>query len=206
MSDVDLALRAQSGDRDAEARFVARFWSIARLEARDFVIGRLALDDRHMVALAAVVAACRSWRPDRGANVSSYVKICVRRALIELARREGPQRLARRIESEAVPLDLELETDRSAALLAVQGRDLVLMSPDRILAQCGAVESYRQRLIASGATLEDAPRIDDLERFAAFANLYFDAVADGKTRMVKLDGAMLRAVRACARLLVDGCL
>jgi len=113
MTDEELAIRCQAGDKAAEAELTSRYWDIARFEAKEFRVGGTDIEDRHAIALGACIAAFRSWEPGKGTKVRSYTKRCIRRKLIDLWR--SVSRPKRSGERDALSIDSEGDSGLSIA-------------------------------------------------------------------------------------------
>lgn len=113
MTDEELAIKCQSGDRDAERILVERYWDTAGFEAKEFRIAGTEIDDRHSIALGACIAAFRTWEPGKGTKLKSYTKRCIRRKLIDLWR--SVSRPKRAGERDALSIDSEGESGLSIA-------------------------------------------------------------------------------------------
>ena len=85
--DEELALRAQAGSKEAEEVLVKRYWDIASIEARQYVVPGVEHEDRTMIAISdGLIKAIRTFAEGQGSKFKSWAKLLMRRALIECYR------------------------------------------------------------------------------------------------------------------------
>lgn len=180
--DEELALRAQAGSKEAEEVLVKRYWDIASIEARQYVVPGVEHEDRTMIAISdGLIKAIRTFAEGQGSKFKSWAKLLMRRALIECYRQA--------MQASEVPRTAMLRIDEGSG---IDGDDTtladVIAGPDdterevisRMEAKEAATDLARRqwRAIQDQAEgLGEAARARLVESISAFAR---EVLSDGE--------------------------
>ncbi len=96
LTDEELALRSQAGDREAEEQLLKQYSDVVKREIRFLFLVGAETEDLAQEAMIGLVKAIRDYSPDRGASFRTYATRCIRnqiRTAITAAGRQKHQPL-----------------------------------------------------------------------------------------------------------------
>ena len=86
LDDNALAALAQEGDALAESALVKRHTGLAKGISRSYFLTGGDEDDLFQIALLALLYAVRNFKPEKGAEFSTYASACIRNRMIDAVR------------------------------------------------------------------------------------------------------------------------
>ncbi len=78
LTDEELAVKSQSGDREAEELLLKRYSDVVKREIRFLFLVGAETEDLAQEAMIGLVKAIRDYTPDRGAGFHTYATRCIR--------------------------------------------------------------------------------------------------------------------------------
>jgi RNA polymerase sporulation-specific sigma factor len=82
LSDDELAVKAQGGDRLAQQQLIERYRRFARAKGRGYFLVGGDSDDIEQEALIGLYKAIRDYQPDRQASFRAFAELCITRQII----------------------------------------------------------------------------------------------------------------------------
>jgi DNA-directed RNA polymerase specialized sigma24 family protein len=221
MSDRDrvrvmmLVERYRGGDREAGDALLRIYARTLDAEARDYARAGLDVDDMRQEAARALLRAAETFVENKGTNIDTYVKRCMRRALIDQQRHATRRRFGQHADVDdrdtvAEPVATASEDERAAEmrqLMAFYDQQIARLADaaasDRAHALHQVVLMVASRMVLDGAiSLQAYQGIVQLASDAAagqFLLFAVDPAADARRGAVAALSAMLgQTLRAMA--------